>query len=115
MLIQNVIVELRSVAIRINKDVLSKRDKLVDARICLVCEEPLGDRPSRRGECPTCRQYTTRKIERGLMLPLADNPNPTEFDEVVSQLDQQEVGLLAAAAKAGAQTARKKRKQSKSN
>lgn len=67
MLIQNVIVELRRVAIRISKDVLAKRDKMVAARICLVCEEPLGDKPSRRGECPTCRQYTTRKIERGLI------------------------------------------------
>lgn len=66
MLISNTIKELRSVAIRISKEVKAKRDKLVEARICLVCEEPLGDKPSRRGECPTCRQYTTRKIERGM-------------------------------------------------
>lgn len=67
MLIQNVIVEFRSVGVRISKDVLAKRDKLVANRVCLVCEEPLGDKPSRRGECPTCRQYTTRKVERGLI------------------------------------------------
>lgn len=66
MLLTHVIREFRSVAIRISKDVKAKRDKLVEDRICLVCEEPLGKRPSRRGECPTCRAFTERKVKAGL-------------------------------------------------
>lgn len=66
MQVVNTVMEFKRVAIRIAKDVKERRDKLVASRICLVCEEKYDGKPSRRGECPTCRQYTTRLIERGI-------------------------------------------------
>lgn len=62
-----VVTEMKRVAVRIAKAVKERRDKLVAARICLVCEEPIGDKPSRRGECPSCRAFTSRNVERGIV------------------------------------------------
>lgn len=60
------VMERRSVAIRIAKEVKEKRDLMLKSRICLVCEEPMQPGMSRRGECPACRQYTRRLVDRGI-------------------------------------------------
>lgn len=65
MQVMNAVMEWKTVAIRITKDVKERRERLVENRICLVCEEKIKG-PVRRGECATCRAYTSRLVERGI-------------------------------------------------
>lgn len=56
--------ETKRLAIRISEKVKQRRDALVNAGKCLVCEEQIHG-ASRRGDCATCRQYLRRMVERG--------------------------------------------------
>lgn len=54
------------VAIRISPEVQQKRDRKVDAGLCLMCEKPLSEIPGapKRGCCARCYQAFLRAKQR---------------------------------------------------
>lgn len=92
--------------------------------VCLHpgCKVKRADKQFRRGNCPTHYAKLMKVIamrgaiadfgfvEKGLLAPEGYNPNPTEFDDAVQALDEQESRLIAAAQATTAKPARRKRK-----
>lgn len=64
MQVESRVQEIKSVAIRITKAGMQRRERLAKHRVCLVCEEPIKG-PTRRGCCAACRMYAQRLIDRG--------------------------------------------------
>jgi hypothetical protein len=65
MQVTTMIVERKTMAVRITKTGKESRDNLLQKKLCLVCEEPVTTGNIRRGCCAACRQYINRLVASG--------------------------------------------------